>query len=66
MPRVDVSKCGGDVKLALKRLKRTCDRCGLPKRMREIERHTKKTTQNRRDKDAAIKRHKKKNCLIST
>ena len=63
MTTVDVSKCNGDVKLALKRLKRTCDKNGLPKRWREMERHVKKTTQKRKDRAAAVKRHQKKKSM---
>ena len=39
MMTVEVSKCNGDMKLAIKRLKRISDKCGLPRRWREMERH---------------------------
>ena len=52
MMTVEVSKCNGDVKLAIKRLKRISDKCGLPRRWREMERHTKKTNKRRKDKPA--------------
>ena len=59
MPSIDVSKCGGNVIVALKRLKRICDRNGLQRRMREIERRPKNTALRRRDEAAAVKRSKK-------
>ena len=64
MMTVEVSKCNGDVKLAIKRLKRISDKCGLPRRWREMERHTKKTTKRRKDKAAAVKRHLKKRAMF--
>jgi small subunit ribosomal protein S21 len=64
MMTVEVSKCNGDVKLAIKRLKRTCDKNGLPRRWREMEYHTKPTTQRRKDKAAAVKRHLKKRAMF--
>ena len=59
MPSIDVSKCGGNVIVALKRLKRTCDKNGLARRMRELERRPKNTALRRRDEAAAVKRSKK-------
>ena len=59
MPTIDVSKCGGNVIVALKRLKRTCDKNGISRRMREIERRPKNTALRRRDEAAAVKRSKK-------
>lgn len=56
MPKVEVTKCGGNVDVAIRRLKRMCDRLGVLKRMRELEHHVKPTTKRRRDKDAARKR----------
>jgi ribosomal protein S21 len=56
MPKVEVTKCGGNVEVAIRRLKRMCDRLGVLKRMRELEHHVKATTKRRRDKDAARKR----------
>tara|TARA_Y200000002_G_scaffold382042_1_gene397804 strand:- start:6710 stop:7021 length:312 start_codon:yes stop_codon:yes gene_type:complete len=60
MMTVEVSRCNGDPRLASKRLKRLCDRNGLPKTWRDKERHTKKTTERRKNKAAAVKRHLKK------
>lgn len=59
MPSIDVSKCGGNVIVALKRLKRICDKNGLARTMRENERRTKNTALRRRAEAAAIKRSKK-------
>jgi ribosomal protein S21 len=60
MPKVEVSKCGGNAEVAIRRLKRLCDRLGVLKRMRELEHHVKATTKRRRNKDAARKRVLKK------
>lgn len=60
MPSIDVSKCGGNVMVALKRLKRTCDKNGLPRRWREMERRTKETADRRRRQAAAVKRQSKR------
>lgn len=58
MPSVDVNKCA-NVEVALRRLKRLCDRLGIPKRFRELESHMKRTTQRRRAKISAVKRRMK-------
>jgi small subunit ribosomal protein S21 len=58
MPTIEVSKCHGKVDLAMRRLKRICDRIGIQKDLRE-DRHIKPTTKRRRDKAAAIKRQSK-------
>jgi ribosomal protein S21 len=60
MPKVEVSKCGGNAEVAIRRLKRLCDRLGVLKRMRDLEHHVKATTKRRRNKDAARKRVLKK------
>jgi len=60
MPKVEVMKCGGNIEVAIRRLKRMCDRLGVLKRMRELEHHVKDTTKRRRNKDAARKRVLKK------
>lgn len=60
MPSIDVSKCGGNVMVALKRLKRTCDKNGLPRRWREVERRAKATAERRRSQAAAVKRQSKR------
>lgn len=60
MPSIDVHKCNGQVEVAIRRFKRLCDKLGLPKRMRELEHHVKKTTIRRRNKAAAVKRHMKR------
>jgi len=46
--------------VALRRLKRLCEKAGIPTRLREIEFYEKPTTRRKRQKAAAIKRlHKK-------
>lgn len=60
MLRIEVSRCGGNVLLALKRLKRVCDKNGLSRRLREIERRTKATADRRREEAAAKKRQAKR------
>lgn len=60
MPKVEVSKCGGNVDVAIRKLKRMCDRLGILKRMREIERHTKNSEKKRLRKGAAVRRSLKK------
>lgn len=60
MPTIDVNNCNGQVEVAIRRFKRLCDKLGLPKRYRELEHHVKKTTDRRRNKAAAVKRHLKR------
>ena len=60
MPKIDVSKCGGNVDVAIRKLKRICDRLGILKRMRDIERHVKNSEKKRLSKGAAIRRSQKK------
>lgn len=55
MPSVDVSKCP-NVEVALRRLKRSSEKEGLPARQRELESHTKPTTVRRLARIAARKR----------
>ena len=59
MPAVDVNeKANFDV--ALRRFKRACEKAGIPGRLREKERHEKKTSKRKRDRAAAVKRYAKK------
>ena len=62
MPNVDVSKCPS-VDVALRRLKRMCDRYGIHKRMRELQHHVKDAVGRRRAKAAAVKRRQKDQSL---
>jgi small subunit ribosomal protein S21 len=57
---IEVSKCNGQVEIAIRRLKRLCDKLGIQKRMRELEHHVKPTTKRRRARAAAVKRQLKK------
>jgi ribosomal protein S21 len=56
MPKIEVTKCGGNADVAIRKLKRLCDRLGILKRIRALEHHVKATTKRRRMKDAARKR----------
>jgi small subunit ribosomal protein S21 len=58
MPKVDVR--GSEVRLAIIRFKRLCDKLGTLKGIRENSHEVKATTQRKKDKDAAVKRLKKK------
>lgn len=60
MPSIDVTKCGGNVMIAMKRLKRMCDRNRLPRRWRELESHVKATADRRRRHASAVKRQSKR------
>ncbi|MBM94007.1 MAG: 30S ribosomal protein S21 [Legionellales bacterium] len=64
MPKIEVTKCGGNAEVAIRRLKRLCDRLGIQKRIRALEHHVKKTTKQRRMKDAARKRSLKRQATL--
>jgi ribosomal protein S21 len=60
MPTIDVKKCNNNVEIALRRLRRVCERAGINKRIRErLEYHVTKTMKKRRQKAAARKRQQK-------
>ena len=59
MITVDVSRCGGQVEVANRRLKRMCDKLGILKRMRMSNEEVKPSVQRKRDKAAARKRLEK-------
>jgi|TARA_E500000178_G_C16718825_1_gene616234 small subunit ribosomal protein S21 len=61
MPTIDVSKCNGIVEIAIRRLKRLCEKLGIPKQMKALEYHVTKSEMKRRAKAAAYKRQAKKN-----
>ena len=63
MPQVDLGRCKGQVDLALRRLKRLCDKLGIARRLREVEFHEKRTSQKRKQKAAAVKRQQKRNAM---
>ena len=43
MPTIDVSKCNGIVEIAIRRLKRLCEKLGIPKQMKALEYHVTKS-----------------------
>ena len=60
MPTIEVKKCNNNVEVALRRLRRLCERAGINKRIRErLEYHVTKTMKRRRQKAAACKRQLK-------
>ena len=59
MPIIDVSECGG-FDVAVRRFKRAVEKAGIPSRLRQIERYEKPTTERKRKRAAAVKRHLKK------
>lgn len=46
--------------VAIRRFKRSCEKAGIPAKCRQIESYEKPTTERKRKKAAAIKRHLKK------
>lgn len=60
MPTVDVNKCNGVVEVAIRRLKRLCEKLGIPRQIKELEYHVTKSESKRRAKAAAQKRQAKK------
>jgi small subunit ribosomal protein S21 len=60
MPSIEVSRCRGQVEIAIRRLKRLCDRLGIHKSLREREHYVKPTTKRRKDRASARKRLLKK------
>lgn len=59
MPMIDIQE-NGSFDVALRRFKRACEKAGILSRLRQVERHEKKTTKKQRMKAAAVKRHLKK------
>lgn len=60
MPTVDVNKCNGVVEVAIRRLKRLCEKLGIPKQIKDLEYHVTKAEMRRKAKAAAAKRQAKK------
>ena len=58
MPQVNVRDCPS-FEVALRRLKRMCDKAGIPSRQRYLESYEKPTTKRKRKAAAAVKRWKK-------
>lgn len=59
MPWVEVSRAGG-VESAIRRLKRVVESNIIPRQLRENERYIKPNEKRKRERDAAVKRYKKK------
>lgn len=58
MPMVDVSDTNFDV--ALRRFKRSCEKAGIPTKLRQKEYYEKPTWERKRKHAAAVKRYAKK------
>ena len=59
MPMISVQDCGS-FEVALRRFKRSCEKAGIPTKLRQIEHFEKKTTKRKRRRAAAVKRYAKK------
>ena len=59
MPKVSVQDCGS-FEVALRRFKRSCEKAGIPTKLRQIEYYEKPTTRRKRQHAAAVKRYAKK------
>lgn len=46
--------------IAMRRLKRACEKAGIPGKLRQLEFYEKPTTKRKRKKAAAVKRHLKR------
>ncbi len=59
MPKVLIQE-NSSFDVALRRLKRACEKAGIPTKLRQIEYYEKPTTRRKRKKAAAVKRWLKK------
>jgi small subunit ribosomal protein S21 len=59
MPYVSVKECDS-FDVALRRFKRACEKAGIPTKLRQIEYYEKPTSERKRKRAAAVKRHQKK------
>jgi small subunit ribosomal protein S21 len=59
MPKVSVQDCGS-FEVALRRFKRSCEKAGIPTKLRQMEFYEKPTSKRKRCKAAAVKRYAKK------
>ena len=59
MPSIEISeKYAFDI--SLRRFKRSCEKAGIPSKLRQMEHYEKPTTKRKRKKAAAVKRYAKK------
>ncbi len=59
MPSIDIQE-NSSFDVALRRFKRSCEKAGIPAKLRQIEFYEKPTTKRKRKKAAAVKRFAKK------
>lgn len=59
MPMIDIQE-NSSFDVALRRFKRSCEKAGIPTKLRQIEYFEKPTTKRKRKRAAAIKRYAKK------
>ena len=58
MPTIDINE-NGSIDSALRRFKRSCERAGIPTKLRALEFYEKPTWKRKRRKAAAVKRYRK-------
>ncbi len=59
MPSVDIQETGS-FDVALRRFKRSCEKAGIPTKLRQMEYYEKPTSKRKRKHAAAVKRYAKK------
>lgn len=59
MPSISVQDIGS-FDVALRRFKRSCEKAGIPTKLRQLEFYEKKTWKRKRKRAAAVKRYAKK------
>ncbi len=59
MPSIDIQE-NTSFDVAMRRFKRSCEKAGIPAKLRQIEYYEKPTSKRKRKKAAAVKRYAKK------
>ena len=59
MPSIDIQE-NASLDVAMRRFKRSCEKAGIPAKLRQIEYYEKPTSKRKRKRAAAVKRHAKK------
>lgn len=59
MPSIDIQE-NASFDVAMRRFKRSCEKAGIPAKLRQIEYYEKPTSKRKRKKAAAVKRYAKK------